>query len=328
MSQHTVITSLPSVLPSYLRAVLKPSGAVLKAGVALPQLSASWKGAKFNREEVERYREVCHLPRGRNEEEMVPLLYPHAMLGPLHMQLFSHELFPIGLIGSVHSRNHVVQYHPLQVDEPFDVEMRLSEGRRRPQGFEIDLTQKISVDGTVAWVSCSTFLARRKLDEAECDAESSLASSVAKIEGKRRCLGRFPISAGTGRAFGLLTRDVNPIHMSKWLARLFGFERDLIHGLWAVARSLPSLSADVDPNQPMRLDCAFKGPLYMERDVAVWGAAPASSDDDLSGAFELYSGSNDRPSVVGRWRNVAAGEVLDVARPPSSSSARRLCSKL
>ena len=181
----------------------------------------------------------------------------------------------------------------------------------------------------MAWVSCSTFLARRKLDEAGCDAESALASSVAKIEGARRFLGRFPVDAGIGRAFGMLTRDVNPIHMSKWFARLFGFERDLVHGLWAIARSLPSLGAEVDPDLPVRLDVAFKGPLYMERDVTVWTAAPGSADD-ATGAFELYSGSNERPSVVGRWRNVAADEVLDddVSPCSSSSGSARVRSKL
>lgn len=308
---HTVITSLPNVLPSYLRAVRKPSGATLKAGAALPRLSASWKGARFVRAEVEQYRELCHWPR--DNEDVVPLLYPHALLGPLHMHLLSHDLFPVGLIGSVHCRNHVVQYRPLRVDEPFDVDMLLSDGRRRPQGYEIDLTQKISVNGAVAWVSCSTFLARSKLEDV--DAESPLASTIRKLDGARRQICSFPIPAGTGRAFGLLTKDVNPIHMSKWLARLFGFERDLVHGLWAIARALPALSVDVAPEQPVRLDCAFKGPLYMERDVAAVGAA---GDADAAGAFELYSGSNERPSVIGRWRNVAADEVL---LPTSSSRA-------
>ena len=230
---HTTFTQLPNVLPSYLRASLKPR-ASLQPGASLPRLSASWQDATFDKADVERYRNLCRLPCS-NDDNIVPLLYPHAMLGPLHLYLLSHPKFPIGLVGSVHLRNHVVQYFPLSVKEPFCVQLQLSEGRRRPQGFEVDLTQEISVGGRTCWSSVSTFLARQhKCDTA--DAESPLASSVARIAGERHRLGSFPIPPETGVAFGHLTKDINPIHMSKFLARLFGFERDLIHGLWAVGR--------------------------------------------------------------------------------------------
>ena len=59
----------------------------------------------------------------------------------------------------------------------------------------------------------------------------------------------------------------------------------------------------------MRLDVAFKGPMFMEHDVAIVGAGSAEAPGD---AFEMYSGENERPSVVGRWRNVEASEALSL----------------
>ena len=293
-------TRLPSVLPIYLRTLRPRSGAgKIRSGAQLPNIATSWRGARFDEQHVARYRELCQLPAAAAGSS-VPILYPHTFLGPLHLDMLTHEAFPLGLIGSVHLRNHIIQHKPMRADEAFDVRMSIDGGRRRPQGVEIDLSTTLEVDGALAWESVSTFLVRQKAaDAADVEPESPRAASAANIgcETHARALGAFAIPGNTGKAFGLLTRDINPIHTSFVLAKLLGFERDLVHGMWGLGRAL-SFFGSVDMARPVRLDCAFKGPMYMERDVRILQAGEA---------FEMYSGTNPRPSIVGRVANIGGG---------------------
>ena len=44
-----------------------------------------------------------------------------------------------------------------------------------------------------------------------------------------------------GRRFAKVAGDRNPIHMYWWTARLFGFRRPIIHGMWTLARCMAAL---------------------------------------------------------------------------------------
>ena len=135
--EHMTVTCLPSILPSYLRALMPRSG--YKPGLMLPRLSATWKHATIDAASLARYNELCCL----QSSDGVPLLYPHALLFPLTMKLMTHPSFPLGVVGAVHVRNHVVQYQPLEARAVFEAHARLGDGRRRPQGYELDLTQEL-----------------------------------------------------------------------------------------------------------------------------------------------------------------------------------------
>lgn len=285
----------------------------------MPTITAGFRGT-FDEQHVNQYRELTGLQAA--EPSVVPMLYAHSFLGPLHLQMLTDSAVPVSVLGSVHSRNHILQYQPLRTSDELDVQLCLRPGRRRKQGYELDLTTDIRVDETLIWTSVSAFLVKMKKpkSDAELDLESVLASSIANIAGERHTMGTFAVPPSTGKRFGLLTRDVNPIHTSYLAAKAFGFERDLAHGMWGMARALPLLDATLDMSAPVRLDCAFKGPLYMERDVSVHAADKAAP----GAAFEMYSGANPRPSIVGRVANVEVHErrplsELGAGAPPGTS---------
>ena len=55
------------------------------------------------------------------------------------------------------------------------------DGQRRPQGFEFDFAQRISVDGETVWDSCSTILARGQKKGTGADPEGALAASARPV---------------------------------------------------------------------------------------------------------------------------------------------------
>ena len=121
-----------------------------------------------------------------------------------------------------------------------------------------------------------------------------------------KTLASFEVPRHIGKRFGWITRDLNPIHISGLTAKMFGFKRDLCHGMWALGRSLTYIP-DIDYARPVRNDVAFKGPLYIGRDVTI------VTEPEHPGHFELYSAGNERPCVVAAMANLTEGTVPDLA---------------
>lgn len=292
-AQRYRIDHLPLPVSSYLKAVLVRRS--YKEGQNLPQTQVEWPGFEFSASAVQDYARICVCPF---DGKQIPLLFPHSYFGPLHLLMLTDENFPLKVLGGVHLRNHVMQREPLYLGEHYDAGLYFTEARRRPQGLEIDFKTEIKQGSTMKWESLTTFLFRRKF-RAE-DQESPRAMLLQNLEDPV-VKASFPVPLLTGKRFGWITKDINPIHMSRYLAKLFGFERDICHGMWALSRSLAYVDG-VDWQKPLRNDVSFKGPLYMERDITVKISRSAQE------LFELYSEGNERPCVLGRLKNVASDE--------------------
>ena len=74
------------------------------------------------------------------------------------------------------------------------------------------------------------------------------------------------LSADLGRRYGMICGDLNPIHLSAPSARLFGFKRAIIHGMWTASRALSDLS-DALPQGRWQLTVEFKRPLALPSSV-------------------------------------------------------------
>lgn len=290
------VEQLPRSLPLYFKALRRRPR--FAEGDLIPATRVHWPGLEFDQEPIVKYARVCQVPLHRGH---APLLFPHALFGPLHLLMLTDARFPLSVLGGLHVRNHVLQHLPLFPGDVCDATLQFSAQRRRPQGLEVDLRTEISAGERLMWESVTTFLFRQRFSGE--DPESPHAASVPNIA-EPQFLNAFAVPAGTGRAYGRVSRDLNPIHLSRWLARAFGFERDLCHGMWALSRGI-SMVEGIDFWEPVRCDALFKGPLYIGRDITV-KTSPADA-----GHFELYSGDNARPCVVGAVRNVAAGSRLE-----------------
>lgn len=293
-TENIIIEATPKLISSYAKAIIK--GQRYKEGDQLPKLKYTWDDFRFPRKKISAYRQVCKLGPGIE----APLFFPHSFFGGIHLMLMTHPSFPLRPMGTIHCRNHVIQYLPLKTSDSYSAVLELTEQRRRPQGLEFDLSTRVFLGTKVVWESISTYLVRMNMKGE--DPASHLADLVSNLDEKID-LTTFKVPSVIGREFGRITGDINPIHMSRTLAKAFGFKRDLAHGMWTVGRGLP-LFQHIDYKKPIRHDVLFKGPTYIGELVTVKG------DPTKEGAFEYYSGTNDRPSVVGFVRNVNHDEML------------------
>lgn len=288
------LSFLPNPLPLYAKALFKRTRYRDGQVIAGPRMS--WHGFRFSSWSVQAYAKVCSLACLPGE---VPLLFPHSFFGPVHLAMLTDADFPLRVLGGVHTRNHVLQQRPLRTDTVYDAELYFTETRRRRQGIEVDFRTEIRCESGLVWESLTTFLFRQKV--AQEDSESPYGALFPRMA-VADPVAEFAVPLWAGKAFGLITKDINPIHMSRLLAKAFGFSRDICHGMWALARALP-LFYDAASTAAVRVDAAFKGPLFVGDHITICRDSKA----DVTG---FYCAGSDRPAVVVLARPVAKGVRL------------------
>lgn len=177
------------------------------------------------------------------------------------------------------------------MDLPLDVTCELTTTRVLKQGLEFEIATVLEADGRRYWESISANLIRGKRFGDE-EPPSDLAELPPVPEGAETHQWRVPKNMGW--RYARITGDFNPIHISRVLAKLLGFERDLIHGMWSAARCAGHM-AGFDKQYPVQLDVLFKGPVYMGRESTL----KLHNGDDQR-LFELYCEDNPRPCIRGR----------------------------
>ena len=296
MASETVLNydAAPGFGPIY-RGVLLRRKKGFRAGQAWPSMRSTWNDAKADLAKVAAYRGVCNVPSDGN----LPLLYPHILTSPLHLGMMAHPDFPLSPLGGVHARNIIVQHRPIGETEMLDLTCALGEARIVKQGLDFDITTEVKVKGEVVWEGRSSYLFRGKFGTA-----SAFEAPRHEELGAITKTAQWRVPTDMGRRYAKISGDYTPIHISKIMAKIFGFKRDLIHGMWSAARALSELDGAAGVG-PARFEVIFKGPIWIGA-----GTDFKLSKNDGAQRFDLFCSGNDRPCITGVLRAAIPGEAL------------------
>src|SRR5699024_626001 len=133
----------------------------------------------------------------------------------------------------------------LAVDEPLAVTVSVSATREVRHGLEFDLVTKMTDrSGQRVWEETGTLLARRRRRRTRSAGDTTATVPRATPSAHHK---RLQIAADIGRRYAFVAGDFNPIHLSAYTARLFGFDHAIATGMWLKARVaavlMPQLSA-------------------------------------------------------------------------------------
>ncbi len=220
-----------SALTTYPKAVARLVPFV-GGGEALPDDVLSVEDAEIDRANLTAYQRVCGFP----VSDVLPATYPHMLAFPLSMDLMTRLRFPFGVIGLVHVENAVQRIRPIRAEERLDVTVRTADLRPHARGRQFDVVAEAFVGGEPVWHSTSTYLHREKTPK-DKDSEGG---------GKKRpkppeATATWDVPGDIGRRYGAVSGDMNPIHLHPLSAKLFGFKRNIAHGMWVKARCLAAL---------------------------------------------------------------------------------------
>lgn len=242
-------------LPRYpvsLARALAPWKRSARATTVLPESQAMVTGWRPDREKVAEYRSLV----GSGAE--VPIAFPQVPIMALHIDLLSQWSFPVRALGLVHQGTVIDVLDDLPLAGPWDVRAAVSEGRHVRAGLEFDVSGEVSVAGRLCWRSTSIYLSRSRSASGAEESAVPLFDSSGPWESQSP----IPVPEGTGRAFGRVTGDINPIHLHSVPARAFGFPRAIAHGWWTTGRVTAELGVD-EAVSGRRLEIAFRRPILL-----------------------------------------------------------------
>jgi hypothetical protein len=260
----------------YLRA-LTPKRAPRAVPEAWTAPSVSRALVPVDAEHLRRYRRLCGFPDGPT----LPPTYPHLTAFPMGMALLTRREFPYPVLGLVHIRNEIEQLRPIAQTETLDYHV---------------------------WSSSSSYLRRtaaasRPSSNPAIDSRDGAGAATATAVPSSTVAWRLP--ADLGRRYAALSGDRNPIHLYPWTARLFGFRRQIAHGMWSAARCLAALNApgtatkaetETATETELTFTVDLRAAVLLPSEVAL---ATARGVDGTT-EFCLTSAGGDRTHLTGR----------------------------
>ncbi|WP_454850811.1 MaoC family dehydratase [Promicromonospora soli] len=244
----TELAELPKLGRLFVQGVAGSVGKRPKGAVRLP-------GTTYQVVGVDTANEAAHLAAyqrllGEPASEVLPAGFLHVLAFPLATAVMVRGDFPLPLLGLVHLKNVARVLRPVRLGETLEVQAWAQDARAHRRGVQVDLVAEVRVGGELAYQGVSTYLAKgftapdggaaapEVTDGAAPAAEASREEWTAPLP-----TARWQLGAGTGRAYGAVSGDQNPIHTSSLGAKAFGFPRAIAHGMYTAARAL----AEVGP---------------------------------------------------------------------------------
>ena len=284
MSKTIEIQSFASPAASYARIATT----LLKKGKGnLPEITIHLPKAKLQPEDLKKYNSVC----GFDHTLIVPATYIHTFVFPMHTLLLSQPEVPYPLPGLVHFANSIKQIRPLYVGEEFSATVKFGNLIEHEKGQAFELFSYIEVNGKRIWEDTSIYMFKGK-------------EGIGKVlEWEQPTLAENSIKAtwdlpnNLGIAYAKASGDFNPIHLHPLTAKLFGFQRHIIHGMWSAGKILALLEKRAE--QSFEFTVLFKLPIYLPASVIY-----RHEKTDTGFSFDVMDRKQEKPHVKGYIKNL------------------------
>ncbi len=253
-----------------------------------PKIKATRKGVVIEKKHLEKFNSICTI----DQESEISLIYPFTFIYPLLQRMLCHKEAPLSLFQVLNTRMEVTQYRRINTGETLDIVCEIIDHRVVEKGLEIYIKSVIESEGKPVWENRQTFYYRGEFGEPDQKPSWPGFESLKNPE----LVESWFLQNGTGLGFARISGDGNPIHYFKKWAQIFGFERDFSQPLLVLANSVFRLEK-YGFKDPVSLDVSLKGPVYYGGNVMI--KINKTSGDNR---FDLYSGTNQRPSICGELK--------------------------
>jgi acyl dehydratase len=248
---------------------------VAGGGHEIPATSLMLSGARLGPERLAAYARVC----GFTLRDTLPATAPHVLAFPLHMALMTDGSFPFAAVGLVHVSNRIAVHRPIGAGESLDLCVHATSLESHSKGRTFALVTEAHVGDELVWEERSTMLRRGGGDQGgERGGDNGDGRPAgARGEGTREdvvanerpaaaapelaATAEWRLSEDLGRRYAAVSGDRNPIHMHSLSAKLFGFPRAIVHGMWTKARCLAALEASLPDAYAVEVE--FRKPIFL-----------------------------------------------------------------
>jgi hypothetical protein len=150
----------------------------------------------------------------------------------LQLALLTDPSFPLPAIGLVHTANRIEQRRPIAASERLSLRVGLGPIEPHRRGRSLTIHTEVRRAGELVWTERSTMLHRGNGDESAVVTPGPPSAAALSRTAEWRLPGDL------GRRYAAVSGDRNPIHLHPLTARLLGFHRPIVHGMWTIARCM------------------------------------------------------------------------------------------
>ncbi|MCG9624787.1 hypothetical protein L1D34_08015 [Vibrio mediterranei] len=218
-------------------------------------LSLTNSNFHFDTEKLQRYKDYFGFSKGS-----VPLPFLFVATQNEQLQLFTHPNTSIRPLGLVHTYIEFEQFDALDGEQSYEFQLELQAERKTDRGLSFELHGAFYRSGQMIARYRSGFLMPTKRKNVRSKNTPPVLSTPLPE------LSTFTVSVSQAREYAKLSGDYNPIHLARWSAKLFGFNRPIIHGMYMVAKLL---TTGDDSTALRNVGFAFKKPVLMPTEVQV-----------------------------------------------------------
>lgn len=191
--------------------------------------------------------------------------YLHTLAFPLQIKLMLQQQFPFSIIGLVHLSNSIEQHEAVHIDDSLTITCHFGALKTLEIGQVFTLHTQY-YRGQICVLSAQhQYLQRAK---SENNRRHNIKQKNEGFITEQEV--HWSLKNGLGRSYARCSGDYNPIHLWPLTAKLLGFKRHIIHGMWLKSRVLSVLINNQDTNFNWHFCCEveFKKPLFLPNKVS------------------------------------------------------------
>ncbi|QDP00717.1 MaoC/PaaZ C-terminal domain-containing protein [Thalassotalea sp. PS06] len=179
-----------------------------------------------NLKQQQEFRKAMQIAPGQE----LPISYEFLTAFPYILKVFADKRFAYKAIGLVHLSSEFQQFNNFDRALPFDLEINIYQGIEHPKGKEVKIVIEFHQQGQHCLSNTNVMLKRDKTDK----------PTAKKTQQMRQFQQEYflLISHKLARRYAKVSGDYNPIHLYDVSAKLFGFDRAIIHGMYMCHRLL------------------------------------------------------------------------------------------
>lgn len=203
----------------------------------------------------------CYCKHYGFDESSVPATYLFVATQSELLQLFVHPDTPIRPLGLVHTFAGFELNEKLEVGQNYQFIVKLEMKEKTERGQRFETLGEFSLDGKTLARYRSGYLMPVKSSKLKRGGVS-LADDITAYQHQTN----LQTSKANTRAYASVSGDYNPIHLSGFMAKLFGFKAPIVHGMDMAGRLLSVNSQQVGNNQRVnQCHFSFKRPIFVSQ---------------------------------------------------------------
>ena len=229
----------------------------------------------------------------QNSEQLHPL-YLQVLSLPLQIKCLTQTASPVPVLGLVHTSNFVKWHERALAARDFQVQVRFDTWSPHPKGWELSLAIVARDTKGELYRAVPKYLVRVSAPHVAKQGRTRPETSL-RFQQDMHVIERIHLDASLGRQYAMISGDFNPIHLWPFSARMLGFKRPIVHGMWSLARSFSTTNRHVESQYPHPVHqwrAQFYRPLSLPGDATLVLSSSDETNSTDSLQYSLYDASS------------------------------------